>query len=159
MDPNDQIWLREPPETVLTPRDADRVIGVIDDPSQLTAAIQDLTREGYNHEDIIVLCGAEGAARVEAADRRPGPVGWLYRFAEHVLSDEPKERERYARELAAGRFLIAVPADERRKSQVAKVLASHGAHDMEHFGKYYGEPLGSGGESVSGNEVRAPDSA
>ena len=153
MDPNDQVSLREPPETFLTPRDDDRVLGVVDDPSEVTAAIQDLIAEGYNQEDIVVLCGADGAARVEAADRRPGPVGALYRFAEHTLGDEPEERERYARELAAGRFLIAVPADERRKTRVAEVLARHGAHDMEYFGRYHGEPLGSGGatsEQISG---------
>jgi hypothetical protein len=158
MDASDQTWLREPPETFLTPRDDDRVIAVIDDPSQVTAAIQDLVREGYNQQDIVVLCGAEGAARLEAADRRPGPVGRLYRFAERVLGEEPEERERYARELAAGRFLLAVPADERRKPHVAQVLARHGAHDMEHFGRYHGEPLGASGEPVSADGARAPDS-
>jgi hypothetical protein len=158
MDASDQVSLSEPPETLLTPRDDERVLAVLDDPSQVTAAIQDLVREGYNQEDILVLCGAEGAARLEATDRRRGLLGGLYRFAERVLGEEPEERERYARELAAGHFLIAVPADERQKSHVAQVLARHGAHDMEHFGRYHGEPLGSQAENVSGDEVRAPDS-
>jgi len=158
MDASDQISLSEPPDSLLTPRDDDRVLGVIDDPSQVTAAIEDLVREGYSREDIVVLCGAEAAARLEAADRPGGPLGALYRFAERVLGDEPEERARYARELAAAHFLIAVPADESRKSQVAQVLARHGAHDMEHFGRYHGEPLGSHGEIVSGDQVRAPDS-
>jgi len=158
MDTSDQISLSEPPDSLLTPRDDDRVLAVIDDPSQVTAAIEDLVRDGYNRDDIVVLCGAEGAARLEASDRRRGLLGGLYRFAERVLGEEPEERERYARELAAGRFLIAVPADESRKSHVAQVLARHGAHDMEHFGRYHGEPLGSHREVVSGEEVRAPDS-
>jgi hypothetical protein len=158
MDASDQISLSEPPESLLTPRDDDRVVAVMDDPSQVTAAIEDLVKEGYSQEAIVVLCGAEGAARLEATDRRRGLLGGLYRFAERVLGDEPEERERYARELAAGRFLIAVPADESRKSHVAEVLARHGGHDMEHFGRYHGEPLGSQGETVSGDEVRAPDS-
>jgi hypothetical protein len=158
MDSSEQISLSEPPESLFTPRDDERVLAVIDDPSQVTAAIQDLVREGYSQENIVVLCGAEGAARLEASDRRRGLLGGLYRFAERVLGEEPEERERYARELAAGRFLIAVPADESRKSHVAELLARHGAHDMEHFGRYYGEPLGSEGDIVSGDEVRAPDS-
>jgi hypothetical protein len=74
--------------------------------------------------------------------------GRLSRFAERVLGEEPEDRERYDRELAAGRFLLAVPADEHLKTQVAEVLTRHGAHDMEHFGEYHGEPLGS-----SRNEV------
>ncbi|MEA2589088.1 MAG: hypothetical protein QOH66_2015, partial [Actinomycetota bacterium] len=47
-----------------------------------------------------------------------------------------------------GRFLIAVPADERRKTRVAEVLARHGAHDMEYFGRYHGEPLGSAEDAI-----------
>jgi hypothetical protein len=143
MDTSDQISLSEPPQGFLTPRDHDRVLGVIDDPDEVAAAIEDLVRDGYNRDDIVVLCGAEAAAGLEATDRGGGLLGGLYRYAERVLGDEPEERERYARELAAGRFLIAVPADESRKTQVVEVLARHGAHDMEHFGKYHGEPLGS----------------
>jgi hypothetical protein len=158
MDASDQISLSEPPQGFLTPRDDDRVLAVIDDPGDVAAAIEDLVRDGYNRDDIVVLCGAEAAAGLEATDRGGGLLGGLYRYAERVLGDEPEERERYARELAAGRFLIAVPADERRKTHVAEVLARHGAHDMEHFGRYHGEPLGSHGDIVSGDEARAPDS-
>jgi hypothetical protein len=141
MDPSDQVSLREPPEGFLTPRDGDRVVAIIDDPGQVNAAIEDLVREGFDQEEIVVLSGAEGAARLTGG--YPGLLGRLFRFAEHALGEEPEERERYARELAAGRFLIAVPADEQLKSLVAQVLARHGAHDMEHFGRYHGEPLGS----------------
>jgi hypothetical protein len=158
MDTSDQVSLSEPPQGFLTPRDDDRVLAVIDDPGDVAAAIEDLVRDGYNRDDIVVLCGAEAAARLEATDRGGGLLGGLYRYAERVLGDEPEERERYARELAAGHFLIAVPADESQKTQVAEVLARHGAHDMEHFGRYHGEPLGSHGETVPGEEVRAPDS-
>jgi len=148
MDPSDKISLRQLPEGFLTHPDGDRVIAVIDDPGQVTAAIEDLVREGFDQEEIFVLCGADGAARLEASGQHHGLLGRLYGFAEHVLGEEPEERERYARELAAGRFLILVPADERRKSQAAEVLARHGAHDIEHFGRYHGEPLGSSPDEV-----------
>ena len=148
MDAGNQIPLREPPEGFLTPRDVDRVVAILDDPTQVSEAIEDLAREGFDQGEIVVLSGPEGAARVEAPDQQRGLRGRLSRYAEFVLGDEPEERDRYARELAAGRFLLAVPADEGRKAQVAQVLGRHGAHDMEHFGEYHGEPLGS-----SRNEV------
>ena len=148
MDAGNQIPLREPPEGFLTPRDVDRVVAILDDPAQVSEAIKDLAREGFDQEEIVVLSGPEGAARVEAPDQQRGLRGRLSRYAEFVLGDEPEERDRYAQELAAGRFLLAVPADEGRKAQVAQVLGRHGAHDMEHFGQYHGEPLGS-----SRNEV------
>ncbi|HEX9314629.1 MAG TPA: hypothetical protein VGA71_04355 [Actinomycetota bacterium] len=148
MDAGNQIPLREPPEGFLTPRDVDRVVAILDDPAQVSEAIKDLAREGFDQEEIVVLSGPEGAARVEAPDQQRGLRGRLSRYAEFVLGDEPEERDRYAQELAAGRFLLAVPADEGRKAQVAQVLGRHGAHDMEHFGEYHGEPLGS-----SRNEV------
>ena len=148
MDQSEQIPLREPPEGFLTARDEDRVVAILDEPSQVSAAIEDLARDGFAQEEIVVLCGTEGATRLVAPDRPRGVLGRLYRFAERVLGEEPEERKRYAREVAAGRFLLAVPADEGRKAQVAQVLGRHGAHDMEHFGEYHGEPLGS-----SRNEV------
>ena len=148
MDAGNQIPLREPPEGFLTPRDVDRVVAILDDPAQVSEAIKDLAREGFDQEEIVVLSGPEGAAQVEAPDQQRGLRGRLSRYAEFVLGDEPEERDRYAQELAAGRFLLAVPADEGRKAQVAQVLGRHGAHDMEHFGQYHGEPLGS-----SRNEV------
>jgi hypothetical protein len=149
MDASNQIPLREPPEGFLTDRDdKDRVVAILDDPTRVTEAIEDLAREGFDPEEIVVLSGPEGAARLEATDQQRGLRGRLSRFAERVLGEESEDRERYDRELAAGRFLLAVPADEHQKVQVAEVLARHGAHDMEHFGEYHGEPLGS-----SRNEV------
>ena len=147
-DAGNQIPLREPPEGFLTDRDVDRVLAVLDDPTQVTEAIEDLAREGFDPEEIVVLSGPEGAARIQAPDHERGLLGRLSRYAELVLGDEPEERERYAQEIAAGRFLLAVPAGDSLKAQVVEVLARHGAHDMEHFGQYHGEPLGS-----SRNEV------
>ena len=142
MYPSDTISPREPPEGFLTDPDEDWVIAVVDDPGEVTAAIEDLAREGFDQEKILVLSGAEGAARLEASGQHRGLLRRLHRFAERVLGEEPEERKRYSSELAAGRFLVSVPADERRKSEVARVLMRHGAHDIEHFGRYHGEPLG-----------------
>jgi hypothetical protein len=142
-DGGDLTPLREPPEGFLTDRDVDRVLAVLDDPTQVTGAIEDLAREGFDPEEIVVLSGPEGAARVEAPDQERGLRARLCRFAEFTLGDELEERKRYEQELAAGRFLVAVPAGDDLKAKVAEVLGRHGAHDMEHFGKYHDEPLGS----------------
>jgi len=34
-----------------------------------------------------------------------------------------------------------------RKTEAAEILASHDAHDIEHFGRFHGEPLGSSPET------------
>jgi hypothetical protein len=147
-DGGDLTPLREPPKGFLTDGDVDRVLAVLDDPTQVTEAIEDLAHEGFDPEEIVVLSGPEGAARLEASDHKHGLLGRLSRFAELVLGDEPEERERYEQELAAGRLLVAVPAGEDLKAKVAEVLGRHGAHDMEHFGKYHDEPLGSARNEV-----------
>lgn len=147
-DGGDLTPLREPPEGFLTARDVDRVVAILDDPTQVSEALEELAREGFDQEEIVVLSGPEGAARLEASDQQGGLRGRLYRYAEFVFSDEPEERDHYAQELAAGRFLVAVPADEGRKAQVAEVLGRHGGHDMEHSGEYYGESLGTARDEV-----------
>src|SRR6266480_2942804 len=79
MDAGNQIPLREPPEGFLTPRDVDRVVAILDDPAQVSEAIKDLAREGFDQEEIVVLSGPEGAARVEAPNQQRGLRGRLSR--------------------------------------------------------------------------------
>jgi hypothetical protein len=38
--------------------------------------------------------------------------------------------------------VVAVPADHSRKAAAARILGSHGGHDMAHFGRDHWEPLG-----------------
>ena len=90
-----------------------------------------------------MFCGERGAERLIESGHPQGILGRMYRFVERILGEEFEEEERYAGEIAAGRFVISVPAGEDRKTEAADVLASQGAHDMEHFGRFHGEPLGS----------------
>ena len=142
MEPSEDAALREPPEGFRL-HAADRVIAVIDDPGQVVAAIEDLAQRGFDRDEIFVFSGVQGAERLVESGHPRGILGRVYRLVERILSDEPAEQERYANEVAAGRFVISVTADDSRKTEAAEVLASHGAHDMEHFGRFHGEPLGS----------------
>ena len=142
MEPRDDPAFREPPEGFRL-HSADRVIAVMDDPGEVVAGIDDLAHRGFDRDEIFVFCGPRGAERLVESGHPRGILGRMYRLVERVLGEEPEEEERYASEIAAGRFVISVPADEGRKTEVAEVLASHGAHDMEHFGRFHGEPLGS----------------
>jgi hypothetical protein len=109
----------------------------------VVAATEDLVHLGFERDDIFVFCGDGGAERLVESSRPSGILGQMYRFVERVLSDESEERQLYAAEISAGRFVITVTADDAGKAGAADVLANHGGHDMEHSGRSHGEPLGS----------------
>lgn len=140
-EPTDQgTDFREPPGDFLTYPE-NRVIALMDDPDEVAGAIEDLVHAGIEREQIFVLCGPEGAERLDISGRHHGLRGYLYRFAER-LGGERELIERNAAHMAAGGLSIDVPADEEQKAPIAHVLKSHGGHDVTHFGKGHWTPLG-----------------
>ena len=130
----------EPPDGLLKPS-ANSVIALLDEPHQVEAAVQDLVAQGFEGDGIYVLCGPKGAERLDVSGRQHGLRGRVYRLLEW-LSDEKGGLFRARDHLAGGGFLVSVPADDGQKATAARVLGSHGGHDMAHFGPNHWEPLG-----------------
>jgi hypothetical protein len=129
-----------PPDGLLTAPE-NRVVAEMDDPQAVAAAMEDLTEAGFDRDDIWVLCGPEGAKRLDVSGRDHGLKGRVYRIVEWI-GDERAILLQSEKHLLAGGFVVAVPADEDVKATAAHVLGGHGGHEIVHFGKGHWEPLG-----------------
>ena len=138
---DDDTGFREPPDGLLTAPE-NRVLAHMDTPDDVAAAIEDLGNAGVPADDVYVLCGPEGAERLDVTGEQHGLRGRTYRIMEW-MGDERDVLLRSGDHLAAGGLVVTVPVDEAGKATAARILADHGAHDIAHFGKGHWEPLGS----------------
>jgi hypothetical protein len=130
----------QPPEGLVKPAD-DSVVAFLDDPDEVEAAMEELVDKGFDHDRIYVLCGPKGAERLDVSGQHHGLRGRVYRLLEW-MGDEKGILFRARDHLEAGGLVISVPADEGAKGEAARILGSHGAHGMAHFGRDHWEPLG-----------------
>lgn len=137
----EELNFPEPPEGLVKPQE-DSVVAFLDGPDQVAAAIEELVEKGFERERMGVLCGPKGAERLDVEGRHHGLRGRVYRVLEW-MSDEKGVLFRARDHLEAGGLVLSVPADEDQKSSAARVLGSHGAYGMAHFGPNHWEPLGS----------------
>ncbi|MGH2688179.1 MAG: hypothetical protein ACRDKW_05160 [Actinomycetota bacterium] len=135
------LELHEPPAGLLT-YPYDRIKTLIDSPDDALAAIEELAAAGWQREQIYVLCGAEGATRLDVTGRHHGLRGRVYRFMERFADDVGENLERSAAHLQAGGLWMTVPATDEDKEKVVEILARHGAHDLVHYGRGHHERLG-----------------
>lgn len=122
-----------PPEDFLG-YSANKVVSILDDPQSVQDAIDKLVQAGFETEDISVLCGPRGAARLDVSGRDHGLRGRLYRFVEQ-LGSEHEWLETHSELMASGGFGVSVSADEGEKGRAAKILGEHGGHDTAYFGE------------------------
>lgn len=135
------LELHEPPAGLLT-YPYDRVKALLDKADDAQAAIEELAEAGFDRERIYLLCGPEGARRLDVTGRHHGLRGRVYRFMERFADDVGENLQRSAEHLQAGGLWITVPADPEDKVTAAEILARHGGHDMVHYGKGHHERLG-----------------
>ena len=120
-----------------------QITGLMDAPDAVAAAIDELVRAGFPHEQISVLCGEIGAQRVDPTGRHHGLRGRLIRLTEHV-GQEHEIWQQYAGHVVSGGFAVTVPArDHHQAGMAARVLHHHGGHHLVHFGAAHWEHLGS----------------
>ena len=121
-----------------------KVVGMFSAPQELHAAILQLNKAGFGEDAIGVLCGEEGADRLDLTGKDHGPVARLYRFAEKAVDLEYKEFREYWGELQSGHFLIGVKAgDKDKRAQVFQILKSNGGHRINFFSRGYVQELAS----------------
>jgi hypothetical protein len=128
-----------PPEEFLTYKD-NRVISILDDPRSVQSAIDELVQVGVPAEDIYVLSGPEGAARLDLSGEHHGLRGRIYRFLEH-LGDEWQWLEHQGALMKRGAFGLSLPADDESKASAAEILIRHGGRHTAYFGKAHWETL------------------
>jgi hypothetical protein len=115
---------------------------LMDDPDEVVAAIEELVEAGIDRDQIFVLCGPDGAERLNIYGRHRGLRGHIFRFVEQ-FGDVAQNRQKSIDHMKAGGYWMSVPADEADKISVATILGRHEAHDMIHYGPYHQERLGS----------------
>ena len=138
---DEEFAFPEFPEGLVKPQN-DSVVAFLDQPDQAEAAVEELIGQGFDPDQIYVLCGAKGAERLDVNGRHHGLRGRIYRLIEW-MSDEKGILFRARDHLAAGGLVMSVPADEEQKASAARILGGHGGHGMAHFGQDHWEPLGS----------------
>jgi hypothetical protein len=119
------------------------VTAVIDEASDLAAAIRSLNHPGCSHEHISVFIGREGLPKLDLNGTAHGFLGRFIRAVESLTTEERLNSQQIEEGLKQGKFFVAVRTDgtERQKKTVQRVLKANRAHDLRFFGAWTVEHL------------------
>lgn len=120
----------------------DSVVGVIDGPEELQAALTALQDASFDMEKIETLCGEAGIDRLDRTGEGHGLAARLLRLVQY-LGEEQTHLQQHEQELNAGHFLIVVPVGKgtSMKGQAKDILRSHGGHSLHNYGRFAIEDL------------------
>jgi hypothetical protein len=112
-----------------------RLLAVIDDPKDLSAASAALAGAGVGGDDIELLVGDEGIARLDRTGRRAGRWRRMARWLSYLTADQSVDLATYEAALADGRGVVVarIPDPELRRRAVA-ALRSVQPHFVNYFG-------------------------
>ena len=137
---DEDLQFPAPPEGLLTAPE-DRVLAHMDDPEAVASALDELAGAGFDRDHVWVLCGPQGAERLDVTGRDHGLKGRVYRMVEWI-GDERELLLDLQQHLASGGLALSVPADDEGAATAGRILREHGGHDVVHFGKGHWERLG-----------------
>lgn len=112
----------------------DYVLAVVGTPGAAAKAVDELVSRG--HQPASVLSERDFAELLDPTGSEAGGIkGFLKRLAGH-LSEQPNFQAQYQEEAAAGKGIVAVHVKDRQEAEtdVSRILATHGALNMRHFG-------------------------
>ena len=138
----------------------DRLVGVIDDPTQAQQARRRLVELGVPMADIDVLVGEAGAERLDST----GEGGWwqrIVRLSQYLSTDQSTDLVMYDAALRDGRTVVAVHlTDKALKQPATAVIQDAGAHLVSFFGRMQTEEISRwrGPELVLPDMLPAPGS-
>ena len=119
-----------------------QLIGVMADAPHAQAAIEALHEAGFAEERVDVLCGPEGARRLDVSGKAHGVLARLYRFIEGFGDMEHHHLKRYEQELLAGHCMITVAArDHERREQARQIMKTHDGYFVNFYGRWHVEGL------------------
>jgi len=114
-----------------------KVVGIIDDPSDASAALDELEAAGFPPEDVDVLTGEEGVHRIDVTGEQHGLLARIVRILDKAGDMEPEHLKRHEDEMRAGHFGIGVTAKElKAREQVHQILKSHNGHFINFYGPW-----------------------
>jgi hypothetical protein len=117
------------------------VVGVIDDPTDLEAAVEELVASGFDESDVNVLCGESGVRQIDAKGKRKGLLARLFRIVD-ALGEEREHTAHHVKDLESGHFVVVVDApDETTKARARDGLAAHGGHFINYYSRLSTENL------------------
>ena len=113
-----------------------KVVGIIDDPGDVEAALRELRAAGFTADEIEVLTGEAGAHRLDVRGEAHGPLARSVRALQKLLGDyEGAHVRRHEREFLAGHYGVGVTAAKpERREKVLEILKSHRGHFINFYG-------------------------
>ena len=112
----------------------DTLVGIIDDPDAVEAAVGDLANSGVPEGEIQVLCCEDGARRLDPTGKRHGGLERLRRIVQNFGDEDREHVRRQADEMRAGRFLVTAPAEGREeRDRLAGILKERGGRFINHY--------------------------
>ena len=121
-----------------------KIIGIIDDPTEAKAAVRDLRAADFTADEIEVLMGEEGAQGIDMS-------GEGHEASVHIVPstqklptyyDAPVIVRRVEEEMLAGHYVIGITAKEpEARARALDILKSHGGHFINFYGRWAAEAL------------------
>ena len=119
-----------------------RLLGVVDDPTQAAAALAELAASGLAMRDLDILRGDEGADRMDGTGEVSGWLGRLRRAFDFTLMDQLVDFAVYERALRDGRAVVMVHVHgDAPKAAAHRILKNHGGHFINYYGRFATEEL------------------
>jgi hypothetical protein len=120
----------------------DWLLAVIDDPGRAHEAASVLVAAGFAADDVKVLEGATADGSLADLPTSRGALGELIRLIQFISMDQTPDLRLYEAALDDGRAIVAIHGGSRpRLLEARDVLAAHGAHFQNHFGRFATEEL------------------
>ncbi len=114
------------------------VVGIIEDPRELSGAIDELRAAGLAAD---VLCGERGVERIEQAGGSARDVK-LTRAIQGLFGYEVEHTRRHTEALDDGDFVVLVPSeDDETTDRIRDVFAAHGGHFVNYYSRWTSRDL------------------
>lgn len=138
----------------------DRVVGTIGEDGDVRAAIEALLEAGFTHDDIDVLHGEGGLARL---DPTGADHGFLARFHRTLIraagpAEEYRHLKRHVEDVREGRFVVMVLAKQpAQREQAAQILSAHGAEFIGFYGRWAYQAFAGGRTTADAAPAGSPE--
>jgi hypothetical protein len=117
-------------------------LAVLDDEAAANAAAAELTASGIRADDLVLLAGPEGPARLKRLGTNAGLAGRIRRTVQFMTMDQLPDLHVYEQAVARGRPVVGIRvADgDARRAAVGR-LRRHGGHFINRFGAWATEEI------------------